>query len=277
MSSRWARVPGQPMTNNEGFPSREREFVMRRRKPRSIPTALLYRVTRLLRVFGRRRLLRAYLYLSWILKRLAFELSGEVFGDSFPDHALGLSDEIIAEFVPSGSLVVDLGCSSGRLCRRLAGQAGRVVGIDNDSSRLNMARREPVPANVSYVLGDITLPLPEQIGERKVDSAFLVHVLEHIDDSDRFLTDLRSFAGSVIVEVPDFDSDPLNHVRWRLGTPWYSDADHVREYTKSTLVYQLERTGWDLIHVEQRGGSIVAVARGLGTPETYSVARRDAG
>lgn len=250
------------MTRNEGFPSLDRELVIPRRKPRSIPTALLYRATRLLRVFGRRRLLRTYLYLSWILKRLAFELSGEVFGHSFPDHALGLSDEMIAEFIPSGSLVVDLGCGSGRLCRRLAVQAGRVIGIDNDASSLNLARLESVPANVSYVLGDIALPLPEQISEREVDSALLVHVLEHLDNSDRFLTDLRSFAASVIVEVPDFDSDPLNHVRWRLGARWYSDADHVREYTRSSLISQLDRTGWDVVHVEQRGGSIVAVAQG---------------
>ena len=265
------------MTSDEGFPFRETELVLPRRKPRSIPTALLYRVTRLLRVLGRRRLLRVYLYLSWILKRLAFELSGEVFGDSFPDHALGLSDAAIAEFVPPGSLVVDLGSGSGRLCRRLASQARQVVGIDNDASRLDMARREPVPANVRYVLGDITLPLLEHIGEREVDCALLIHVLEHIDDADRLLADLRSFAGSVIVEVPDFDSEPLNHVRWRLGNRWYSDADHVREYTKLALVDQLDRTGWHLIHIEQRGGSIVAVARGRGLSATPSNVRNDVG
>lgn len=253
------------MISDEGFPSRRRELVIERRKPRSIPTALLYRVTKLLRVIGKRRLLRIYLYLSWILNRLAFELSGEMYGHSFADHALGVPDAMIAQFVPSGSLVVDLGCGGGRMCRRLADHAGRVVGIDNDPSILKMARREFVPPNVSYVLGDITLSLQEQIGERRVDSALLVHVLEHIDDSDRFLADLRSFAENVIVEVPDFDSDPLNHVRWRLGTRWYSDADHVREYTKETLICQLERTGWDVIRVEHRGGSIVAVAGGHGS------------
>jgi hypothetical protein len=36
----------------------------------------------------------------------------------------------------------------------------------------------------------------------------------------------------------------------------------VREYTRSSLISQLDRTGWDVVHVEQRGGSIVAVAQG---------------
>ena len=49
-------------------------------------------------------------------------------------------------------------------------------------------------------------------------------------------------------------------VRRMLGCRWYSDEDHVREYTAGLLTGQLERAGWTVLSVEHRRGMLVAVA-----------------
>ena len=79
------------------------------------------------------------------------------------------------------------------------------------------------------------------------------------DDTDGFLRELHPFTNTLIVEVPDFAADPLNAARWHEGVRWYSDADHVREYTAESLAALLQGAGWVISSVERRGGTIAAV------------------
>jgi len=60
--------------------------------------------------------------------------------------------------------------------------------------------------------------------------------------------------------VPDFESDPLNIVRLAEGCAFYSDADHVREYTEEILNAQLTRNGWVVLENRKSGGAVLAVA-----------------
>jgi hypothetical protein len=62
--------------------------------------------------------------------------------------------------------------------------------------------------------------------------------------------------------VPDFEHDPLNWVRVKQACRFYTDGDHVREYTLNILSEQLEKTGWRTSFVQQRHGSMVVIAHG---------------
>jgi hypothetical protein len=95
----------------------------------------------------------------------------------------------------------------------------------------------------------------------------VIHVLEHIEDSDRFLRELQNITAKAIIEVPDFESDPLNWVRWKVKTPFYSDADHVREYTEDILIGQLERAGWNVLETKKHGAALLVVAEHQNRPE----------
>lgn len=235
----------------------ERDLTMQRRKRRSITISLLYRLTRLARAVGlERAAMRFFLFGSWIFWRLAYELSAARLGPEFENAARGVSAEILRRHIPAGAVVLDFGCGNGRLTRLAAPFSARVVGVDRSEANIEAARRAGVPANVDYICADGA----EVLEARHYDVVLLVHVLEHVDDGDALLRTIGKRAGRIIVEVPNFEADPLNNVRREAGLPFYSDADHVREYTPEILRSQLERSGLLVLEQEVRGAAIVAVA-----------------
>jgi len=241
---------------NENAPT-EKQLLMPREKPRSAVISVGYRLRYLSSIlFGRKRMMRFFLTASWLFWRFAFELTGETYGGDFHCHAKGLSEDILKRWIPAGGSLIDIGCNTGVWCRKAAQYAGTVVGIDFREDHIKQAREQTVEKNVEFVVGDATKDLPG----RRFDVALLTHVLEHIDDPDSFLRSLQKIASRVIIEVPDFENDPLNWVRWKNDLRFYSDADHVREYTEDILLEQLERNGWRVLEHRKHGGALLAVA-----------------
>jgi SAM-dependent methyltransferase len=228
-----------------------------RRKPRSIAVSLGYRAWHLAkRVLGGKRVLGFLLDCAWLSNRLAIETGGELYGDEIADGSWPVTEDLLSDFIPRGGAVIDIGCAQGRLARRSARYAARVVGIDRDRHYLDRARREYAADNITYVEGDFT----RDLGDEHFDVALLSNVLEHVDDVDQLLRQVRRVADTVIVQVPDFEADMVNRLRLKLGRPFYSDGDHVREYTVAMLRAHLERNGWTPLRIQQRGAGIAAVA-----------------
>jgi SAM-dependent methyltransferase len=237
------------------------DLALPRKKQRSVGISVTYRAMAVaLKMLGPRRVLPLALDTAWLAHRLAFELSGEVLGSRFHCAAMGLSKPFIAKWLPPDATVLDVGCGTGRWSRIAARCAKRVVGIDLDGANLATAREAAAQeglTNVQFLQADITRTLPEET----FDVALLVHVIEHLEEPEGFLERVAQMAPTLIVEVPDFDANPLNVVRHGLGRRFYADADHVREYTVELLGAHLQRAGLQIHHCECRRGSIVAVAR----------------
>lgn len=228
-----------------------------REKPKSAVIALAYRLTALgKKIAGKERLLRLYLNASWLFWRFAFELSGEIYGAKFHIRAKALNEEFLRRWIPENGSVIDIGCGVGRWCEVASKYARTVVGIDFDAGLIAQAMDETKGANIRFVVGDVTKDLK---GER-FDLALLIHVIEHIDDADKILNDLKNVASAIIVEVPDFEHDPLNWIRLETDASFYTDGDHVREYTESILTDHLTRNGWQVLETKN-GGAVLAVAR----------------
>lgn len=235
----------------------EADLTMPRSKPRSLIISLCYRIILVGKhLLGRKRLMRWCLNASWLLRRFAFELGSEVFGSSFQSDARALSEDVLRKWVAPGATVIDIGCGPGRMSRLAARYASRVVGIDQSGADIQTARQMSGEQNIEYIVGDVTVDLSHS----RFDVAMLVHVIEHIEDVDHLLTAIRKIARVLIIEVPDFDADPLNMARRELGCPYYSDGDHLREYSLPMLEQQLERNGWNIQYQERRHGAILAVA-----------------
>lgn len=205
---------------------------------------------------GDRRALRWFLNANWIFWRFSYETIVEHYGGAFSNVTYSTTSALIGSLLPPGGSVIDIGCGGGRLCQLAAPHAGRVLGIDYDPRNIAVARAENAHPHVEFRLGDVTSVLP---GEQ-FDLALLVAVLEHIEDVDQLLTQIHHVSRRLVVEVPDFDADPLNLVRRDLGCVWYTDGDHVREYTKPVLQQHLERNGWTPVQWESRGGMMLVVA-----------------
>lgn len=221
--------------------------------------AVAYRLDRAaVRALGRPRTLSGLCRLARLSNRLALELAADVYGDELLDtSAVALDRDALAAAIPEGGSVVDVGCAYGRWSRWLAERAGRVIGVDLDADAITRARKMTTAANVEYRVGDVR----DVIAAGEVfDVALLMHILEHIDDPTGFLRALHPVARAVAVEVPDFESDPLNFVRLTLGQPFSSDADHVREYTEQTLRDALADAGWHVQWLAKRAGRIAAIA-----------------
>lgn len=260
-SRRQRQVRAQSWAINEdpfpsaGMPRGGHDLDLPRAKRRSLAVSVGYRVFRLTRrLFGDRRMTALYLDAAWLLRRFAYEISYERFGASFLNSTHAISPEVLERWVSRGSSVVDIGCGYGRLCRLVAPYARRVVGIDRDPVRIDIAKSMPSPGHIEYRVSDVT----RELGQESYDVAMLVHVLEHVDDVDHLLREIGQMARVLIVEVPDFDADCLNLVRWDTGRRWYTDADHVREYTQDLLRKHLERNGWTPTDFDHRGGMIAA-------------------
>jgi ubiquinone/menaquinone biosynthesis C-methylase UbiE len=78
------------------------------------------------------------------------------------------------------SLIVDLGCGTGRFSDLLAAQpAVRVIGIDPSSKMMDQARRKPAAENVTYQQGSAeAIPLADGC----VDLIFMSPVYDHLND-----------------------------------------------------------------------------------------------
>lgn len=235
----------------------ESQLSMTRSKPRSLTVGLMYRLFHAgTTLFGAERMTMLMLNASRLFARFAFELSSESYGEVFANRSLALSEDILSRHIPSEGKVLDVGCGYGRSCRMAAKFATSVIGVDFDESLIERARKQTKEKNVEYVHGDVTT----ELGGEKFDLALLIHVIEHLDDPDTILQTLRGISSKIIVEVPDFESDPLNLVRFDLGLQFYYDGDHVQEYTEKILTDQLTRNGWTLLESRKNGGAVLAVA-----------------
>lgn len=235
----------------------EEKLLMKREKPRNLNISITYRLIYIAKkLFGKERVLRHCLNKSRLYGRFAFETAGELYGADFHNYAKALNEDFLKKWIPANGAVIDIGCGVGRWCEVASKYAERVVGIDYDENLISEARATVKAKNVEFIVGDLT----EDLKKNKFDLALLIHVIEHIEDVDKLLEELKEVAKTLIVEVPDFESDSLNWMRLRHNLPFYSDSDHVREYTTEMLVNQIERNGWKILEIYKNGGAVLAVS-----------------
>lgn len=206
-------------------------------------------------MLGPSRTLKSLLRIHWILRRVSFEVSGLTFGDKFQNTALGLSDEMLSSLLEPGNRVADLGCGTGRWSRASATKAEKVFGIDANLETLEKARS--LGGGVDYLALDLDTHLDEM---PIVDLTLMIHFLEHVENPLALLKGVRRKSKRIVIEVPDFESDPLNYARLWTKEPFYFDSDHLREFTLSELQNLLRETDWTPIFLAQKGGTILIVA-----------------
>ena len=225
-------------------------------KSRKWQWTIVYLIKRgFLSLLGLSRTLKIFLRAHWLLRRVTYEVAGIKYGDEFQNLALGLSDGLLASFIGTGDRVADLGCGAGRWARVSARTAGQVFGIDTNPVAISEA--VSLGGNVQYLNIDLSTNLADM---PEVDLVLMIHFLEHIENTSQLLNGLQQKTKRIVIEVPDFEGDPLNYPRLWIGEPFYYDTDHVREFTLTELLSLLKETGWHAVHISQKGGTLLIVA-----------------
>jgi trans-aconitate methyltransferase len=114
----------------------------------------------------------------------------------------------VVALVRPGTVVVELGCGSGRLAMLLVDVAWAYIGLDFSKAMIEQARRDAsrkFDLMGHFVVADLrTNYIPD------ADIYIATEVLEHLDDDLALLARLPS-ESTVILTVPSFDSE--SHVR----------------------------------------------------------------
>ncbi|HXG77331.1 MAG TPA: methyltransferase domain-containing protein, partial [Gaiellaceae bacterium] len=178
------------------------------------------------------------------------------YGDGVhPKHRLTRYHDFFVERVRPGERVLDVGCGIGSVAHDLAERAGAtVVAIDVSPWALAFARERHAHPRVSYVQADAVGFAPAE----PVDVAVLSNVLEHVTARAQLLRSLRERAGArrLLVRVPSRERDWTVPLREELGLPWFSDPEHVVEYTPEELRAELAAAGWRMGEPVLRWGEI---------------------
>jgi SAM-dependent methyltransferase len=137
--------------------------------------------------------------------------------------------------VPAGGAAhLDFGCGDGRFLAALRNKGvGRLVGVEGSADAVKLALERCPGLDIRH-LGR-TVPLP--FGDKEFSSVSLMDVLEHVDEQEALLGDLRRVLqdeGMLIVTVPGqhvFSFLDLGNLKFRFPRlhRWYYCRRHSRQ------------------------------------------------
>lgn len=159
---------------------------------------------------------------------------------------------LVAEQVPVGSRVLDLGCGSGSLLAHLQAEKGcSVTGVEIDPDSVVAAIRRGVPV-IEWDVADVV----SDFDDDSYDVVVLSRTLQSMVEPERVLREMSRVGGRLIVSVPNFGYYP-NRFRLLMGRmpvskelpyEWY-DTPNLRFTTLADLERLFRRLD---LHVEQR-------------------------
>lgn len=225
------------------------------RKKDGLILLYLYRIIRVIAIiFGNQRVLKVLLRAHWTIKRSAWALSTFEKDLHFVSNTQSVDRNLLSRVLRPRDKVLDLACGFGRLSIIAMELGCDVCGVDLDLAAVRSLKKSHSEGN--WVHGDILNFVPSV----RPDWIILSNILEHLDDDLAFLNRIKEMTSKIIVEVPDFESDPLNYPASVYGVRWYSDADHVREYNLSSIRSLMVKAGWEISESISRGHSIGIIA-----------------
>jgi 2-polyprenyl-3-methyl-5-hydroxy-6-metoxy-1,4-benzoquinol methylase len=163
----------------------------------------------------------------------------------------------LGESSPSQSLrVLDVGCGEGQLTAAIAQRGYRVLGIDVAEEPLRRARSCQAGVELRRVEPDGGWPL----ADASFDAVWSGETIEHVADTARWLSELRRVmrsGASLILSTPAHG--PLTRLalalsRRRFERHFDPRSDHLRFYTRRTLMRLLEDFGFEQIDTREAGG-----------------------
>ena len=144
--------------------------------------------------------------------------------------------------------VIEIGCNTGRVLSTVDARVR--VGVDTNRHAIEQGRILHPHLTLIHAEAREYLRQAEPF-----DVLILSHVLEHIDEPEKFLGVVSERFDRVYIEVPDFECNALNPVRVERGRSLlYTDDDHVAEFDRRELQGMLEGAGLEVMDSEFKWG-----------------------
>jgi SAM-dependent methyltransferase len=134
---------------------------------------------------------------------------------------------------PPPRRVLDVGCGLGYYGKHLIAAGYDWTGAEMKASDCAELARQGLPHRQ---VDGRTLPF----ADNAFDATLCIEVIEHIEDLDTFLREVRRVAPRLVVSVPNFE--PVAYLgKWSV-VPWHLlEADHKNFFTRWSLGHLLER------------------------------------
>ncbi len=136
----------------------------------------------------------------------------------------------------AGKNVMEVGCGIGNLTQYFLKSSAKVIGIDTSAFFIEHLRID-CPGMEIYNF-DITDDKVLALSAKKIDSVVSANVLEHIQDDEKALRNIRALlqpGGHLLLFVPALS--------WLFGT-LDRNVGHYRRYDKKELRAKVERSGF---------------------------------
>jgi hypothetical protein len=163
----------------------------------------------------------------------------------------------IAESLPAGAMVLEVGCNDGTLLQYLQDAQLTVAGFEPAQGPAAVAQRKGLAVINEYFNPETV----EHCGFPRASSIVIRHVLEHIDEFDPIFTAIDQMVQpdtTLVIEVPDLTT--------AVHKSLFSNIYHIHPcyFGIETLSYLLKRHGWNTVGsttVNIFGGSLVVWAQ----------------
>ena len=173
--------------------------------------------------------------------------------DRLPDYEpIGLE---LRDFLPTGGRLLEVGCHAGVLLARFRAQGWKVRGVEPDPRAAGFAR-----SHFGLEVSACTLQ-DARLAPKSVDAVVMLHVIEHLDDPARTVSQIAEVLrprGVFVVETPVYDTLVYRLLGRRERS--LSCDGHVYFYTARTLAALLERCGFEVVR-ERRVGRTMSLGR----------------
>jgi 2-polyprenyl-3-methyl-5-hydroxy-6-metoxy-1,4-benzoquinol methylase len=167
--------------------------------------------------------------------------------------------DFLLEHVPAGARVLDVGCGEGWFTAALAEAGMEAVGIDVAQEPLRRAREREPDLDLRCVPLEGEWP---SLRDVSFDAVWAGEVIEHVADTAGWLSEVRRVlrsGGALVLSTPAHEL----LTRLALGLSGRAFAahfdprsDHLRFYTRRTVVALLEDFGFEQIETRAVGRSI---------------------
>lgn len=169
----------------------------------------------------------------------------------------------IESLIPKGSIVLDVGCTTGILARALKKKKCKVVGIDIDSASLKVAAKHC--EKVYLIDVDDLKDFDKKLKGQKFDAIALGDILEHLKYPGVLLYHLKNYLtenGVVVAKIPN-TAFIWTRLRFLSGNFAYEkggglmDEDHLRFFSFGTAKQLFTDSGYKIIKIENSSKAIV--------------------